>query len=118
MAAASDISKVELAIEYTFKQKDLVTLSLTAAGAERKNHDGNRKVNLVARRHVFTVLRLLQALLERAWTVAAIDNGHTYLGALDSRCIRLGHLVASFSLVGHFEVFGGVLVSAGLLLFV
>lgn len=32
MAAASDISKVELAIEYTFKQKDLVTLSLTAAG--------------------------------------------------------------------------------------
>jgi hypothetical protein len=41
-----------------------------------------------------------------------------YLGALDSRCIRLGHLVASFSLVGHFEVFGGVLVSAGLLLFV
>jgi hypothetical protein len=30
------------------------------------------------------------------------------LGALDSRCIRLGHLIASFSLVGHGEDIGGV----------
>lgn len=44
MASASDILTVELAIEYTFKQKDLLTLALTAAGAKPENHDGNRKL--------------------------------------------------------------------------
>lgn len=44
MATLLDFSEVELAIGYIFKQKNLLKLSLTAAGAEVDNHDGNRNL--------------------------------------------------------------------------
>jgi hypothetical protein len=46
MATPADISTVERVIGYAFNDKRLITLALTAAGAEEHNHDGNRSLAL------------------------------------------------------------------------
>ena len=38
------MAKVERVIGYEFGSKDLLKLSLTAAGADSENHDGNRRL--------------------------------------------------------------------------
>ncbi len=44
MAGIADMVKVEQIIGYDFGKKDFLKLSLTAAGADPGNHDGNRKL--------------------------------------------------------------------------
>ena len=44
MATLNDLVEVQKIIDYDFKSVDLLELALTAAGADDKNHDGNRKL--------------------------------------------------------------------------
>jgi len=46
MATSVDVDRAEKIIGRPFKDKELITLALTAAGAEELNHDGNRKLAL------------------------------------------------------------------------
>ena len=44
MATDDDIFWVQLIIGYNFQRVEYLKLALTAAGADEKNHDGNRKL--------------------------------------------------------------------------
>ena len=44
MATEFHMNLVEQAINYTFRQKTDLRISLTAAGSDPENHDGNRKL--------------------------------------------------------------------------
>jgi len=66
MATLVDINRAERIIGYPFKNNGLITLALTAAGAEELNHDGNRKLALFGE-------KLLQFLI--SWS--GFQNGAT-----------------------------------------
>lgn len=40
----SSMSRLQRAMGYQFEQESILTLALTAAGAEETNHDGNRRL--------------------------------------------------------------------------
>ena len=44
MTTLSDLVEVQKIIDYDFKSVNLLELALTAAGADDKNHDDNRKL--------------------------------------------------------------------------
>jgi len=77
MATPADICTVERVIAYIFNDKSLITLALTAAGAEEHNHDGNRRLALFGE-------QLIQFLV--SWS--GWKNGATRGKAdLNSRCV-------------------------------